>query len=288
MAAAPPRPITGRVVAITGGARGIGKATATALAARGARVAIGDLDADLAAETAAGLGGGAIATHLDVTDRNSFEEFVDEAERELGPLDVLVNNAGIMPVGPFLSERDDTAIRQLDINVHGVIYGMKIALPGMVERGRGHIVNLASIAGKGGFPGVATYCATKHAVVGLTEAVRAELGETAIEFTIVMPSFVNTELISGAETPRGVHVAEPEEVAGEIVDALERPRVDVFVPRAVGRINKAMTVLPRRAREAVGRALKADRVLVNVDWDRRRAYEERVAGEDVAAEQTER
>jgi short-subunit dehydrogenase len=158
----------------------------------------------------------------------------------------------------------------------------------MVERGRGHIVNLASIAGKGGFPGVATYCATKHAVVGLTEAVRAELGETAIEFTIVMPSFVNTELISGAETPRGVHVAEPEEVAGEIVDALERPRVDVFVPRAVGRINKAMTVLPRRAREAVGRALKADRVLVNIDWDRRRAYEERVAGEDVAAEQTER
>ncbi len=282
-----PLPIAGRVIAITGGARGIGKATATALAARGARIAIGDLDADLAAETAAALGGGAIATHLDVTDRSSFEEFVDEAERELGPLDVLINNAGIMPVGPFLDERDDTAIRQMDINVHGVIHGMKIALPRMLERRRGHIVNLASVAGKGGFPGVATYCGTKHAVVGITEAVRAELDETPIEFSIVMPSFVNTELISGAETPRGVHVAEPEEVAAEIVDALERPRVDVFVPRAVGRINKAMTVLPRSAREAVGRFLKADRVLVNIDWDRRRAYEKRVAGEDVAAEKAE-
>src|SRR5438477_8156933 len=92
-----PMPIARRVVAITGGARGIGRATATALAARGARVAIGDLDEDLAREVADGLGGGAIATALDVTDRPSFEAFIDEAERELGPLDVLVNNAGIMP-----------------------------------------------------------------------------------------------------------------------------------------------------------------------------------------------
>src|SRR5262249_55779965 len=151
----------GRVVAITGGARGIGRATATALAARGARVAIGDLDESLAAEVAEGLGGGAIAAALDVTDRSSFEAFIDEAERELGPLDVLVNNAGIMPVGPFLAETDETAIRQVDINVHGVIHGMKIALPRMVDRGRGHVVNLASVAGKGGFPGVATYCGTK-------------------------------------------------------------------------------------------------------------------------------
>jgi NADP-dependent 3-hydroxy acid dehydrogenase YdfG len=277
-----PLPIAGRVVAITGGARGIGKATATALAARGARVAIGDLDADLAAEAAAGLGGGAIAAPLDVTDRDSFEAFIDEAERELGPLDVLVNNAGIMPVGPFLDETDETAIRQVDINVHGVMYGMKIALLRMRERGRGHVVNLASIAGKGGFPGVATYCGTKHAVVGISEAVRAELDGTGVEMTIVMPSFVNTELISGAGLPRGTKVAEAEDVADAIVEALSRPRFEVYVPKVVGRINRVMSLLPRPAREAVGHWMKADRVLVDVDEERRAAYERRIAGEEPA------
>ena len=285
--AAEPRPIAGRVVAVTGGARGIGKATATALAARGARVAIGDLDVDLAKEVATKLGGGAIATSLDVTDRSSFEDFIDETEGELGPLDVLVNNAGIMPVGPFLDESDETAIRQVNINVHGVILGMKIALPRMKQRGGGHVVNLASIAGKGGFPGVATYCATKHAVVGVSEAVRAELDDTNIELTVVMPSFVNTELISGAQTPRGAKVAEPEDVAQAIVEALERPRFEVFVPKAVGRINRVMSFLPRPAREAVGHYMKADRVLVDVDWERRAAYERRVAGEE-PAEKTEK
>ena len=285
--AAEPRPIAGRVVAVTGGARGIGKATATALAARGARVAIGDLDVDLAKEVATKLGGGAIATSLDVTDRSSFEDFIDETEGELGPLDVLVNNAGIMPVGPFLDESDETAIRQVNINVHGVILGMKIALPRMKQRGGGHVVNLASIAGKGGFPGVATYCATKHAVVGVSEAVRAELDDTDIELTVVMPSFVNTELISGAQTPRGAKDAEPEDVAQAIVEALERPRFEVFVPKAVGRINRVMSFLPRPAREAVGHYMKADRVLVDVDWERRAAYERRVAGEE-PAEKTEK
>ena len=192
---------------------------------------------------------------------------------------MLVNNAGIMPVGPFLAETDETAMRQVDINVHGVILGMKIALPRMVDRGRGHVVNLASVAGKGGFPGVATYCGTKHAVVGVSEAVRGELGDTGIELTVVMPAFVNTELISGAQTPRGVKVAEPIDVAQAIVDALERPRFDVYVPKSAGRINWLIGWLPRAGRERVGQLMKADRVLVDVDWERRAAYERRVAGE---------
>ena len=91
---------------------------------------------------------------------------------------MLVNNAGIMPLGQFVEEDDATARRMVDINVHGVIYGMKLALPRMQRRGSGHIVNLASQAGKGGFPGGATYCGTKHFVVGVSEAVRAELRDT--------------------------------------------------------------------------------------------------------------
>ena len=147
---------------------------------------------------------------------------------------MLVNNAGIMPAGPFLSESDETAMRQMDINVHGVILGMKIVLPRMLERRRGHVVNIASQAGKGGFPGIATYCGTKHAVVGISEAVRAELHETPIELTVVMPAFVNTELISGADRPRAVKVAEPEDVADAVVAALEVPKFDVHVPKSAG------------------------------------------------------
>jgi len=274
-----PKNLGGKVAAITGGARGIGLATAKAMTARGMRVSIGDLDAELAQKAAEELGGGAIASELDVTDRASFEAFIDETERSLGPLDVLVNNAGIMPVGPFLEETDETALRQIDINVHGVIYGMKIAIPRMIERGSGHVVNLASVAGKGGFPGVATYCAGKHAVVGVSEAVRAETQDTGVELSVVMPSFVNTELISGAEQPRGVKIAEPEDVADAIVHAIEHERFDVFVPREVGVINKFMGFLPRRGREAVARALKADTVLTTIDDKNRAAYEERIARE---------
>ena len=272
-----PIPLSDRVVAITGGARGIGRATAEELLRQGCKVAIGDVDVNGARHTAEQLGGGTVGFALDVTERDSFEAFLDQVEATLGPVDVLVNNAGIMPVGPFLEESDDTALRQVDINLHGVIFGMKIALPRMLQRGRGHIVNLASVAGKGGFPGVATYCGTKHAVVGISEALRNELRDSGIEFTVVMPSFVNTELISGAARPRAVKIAEPEEVATAIADALRRPKFDVFVPKSVGRINRFMQFLPRAGREGVARALKADRVLVDVDWNQRADYEHRVA-----------
>src|SRR4051812_22448419 len=170
-----PRYLTGQVAAITGGARGIGRATAQAFVRHGMRVAIGDLDLELAQRTASEIGAGTIALALDVTDRASFERFIDDVETQLGPLDVLVNNAGIMPIGRFLDEDDTTAQRMIDINLHGTLYGMKIALPRMQARNRGHIINLASQAGKFGTPGGATSSAAKFAVVGLTEAVRGEL-----------------------------------------------------------------------------------------------------------------
>jgi short-subunit dehydrogenase len=217
------------------------------------------------------------AYRLDVTDPGSFEEFLAGAERDLGPIDVLVNNAGIMPVGLFLDESDASTNRQIDINVHGVITGCKLALPRFSARGRGHLVNIASAAGKGGFPGIATYCGTKHFVIGFSEALRGELRETAIEISCVMPAFVNTELVSGLGSARGVKNAPPEDVADAIVDALERPRFDVFVPKSVGVIGKVMAVLPRGAREATARALKADRVLLEVDHSKRSSYELRAA-----------
>jgi NAD(P)-dependent dehydrogenase (short-subunit alcohol dehydrogenase family) len=272
-----PKSLNGKVVAITGGARGIGKATAQALVRQGARVGIGDLDVELARQTASELGDSVRAYELDVTSRPSFAAFLDSVESDLGPLDVLVNNAGIMPITPFLDETDDSAVRQLDINVHGTLFGMKEALPRMLPRRSGHIVNLASVAGKGGFPYLATYCASKHAVVGLTEAVRGEHRDNGIEFTLVMPAMVNTELTAGVKAGRGVEKAEPEDVADAIVEALQLDRFEVYVPKAVGRISKVMNLLPRRAAEAIGHYLEADQVMVQADMSGRKAYEERVA-----------
>jgi NAD(P)-dependent dehydrogenase (short-subunit alcohol dehydrogenase family) len=271
------RSLSGKVVAITGGARGIGKATAAALVAKGCRVAIGDVDLKLAEDTAAELGGATVALALDVTDRASFQRFLDEAERQLGPLDALVNNAGIMRVTPFAQESEDSIRRQLDINIYGVILGTQLAIDRMRPRRTGHIVNVASSAGKAGVPGIATYSGTKHAVVGITEAVRAEHRDDGIEFSYVMPVTVNTQLIEGLKDQRGVKRVEPEDVAAEIVDALETSKVDVYVPRQLRASVLVGTLLPRRAREALGRFMGVDKIMTEVDPVARRSYEERAA-----------
>jgi short-subunit dehydrogenase len=263
------------VVAITGGARGIGKATAEALVRRGCRVAIGDLDLALAEGTAAGLGGGSIAIALDVADRGSFEAFLDEAERQLGPLDVVINNAGIMPVSPFVEESEESIHRQIDINLIGVMTGTQLAMRRMIPRDSGHIVNIASQAGKAGFPGIATYSATKHAVVGLSEAVRQELRGRRVEISCVMPTVVNTELTAGVGQ-KWVKPVEVTDVAEAIVDALEAPRFDVYVPKANGALLRAGALMPRAASEWVARAMGTDKLMTEVDENARAAYEARV------------
>jgi NAD(P)-dependent dehydrogenase (short-subunit alcohol dehydrogenase family) len=270
------RSLAGQVVAITGGARGIGRATAAALIAQGARVAIGDIEAPLAERTAEELGGATIGLPLDVTDRASFEAFFQETETRLGPLDVLINNAGIMPIGPFAQETDATAKRMIDINLHGVIFGSKLALERFLPRGRGHLVQIASAAGKAGFPGGATYCATKHAVVGLSETIRAELRDTNIHVSVVMPVVVNTELGSGLAQTRGFKAVEPEDVADAIVEALQTGRFDVFVPKSIAGMIRLNALMPRRAMEVIGRVLKSDHVLAHPDHTARAAYEARM------------
>jgi NAD(P)-dependent dehydrogenase (short-subunit alcohol dehydrogenase family) len=270
------RALTGKVVAITGGARGIGRATATALVRKGCRVAIGDLDLPLAERTAAEIGAGTLALPVDVTDRASFASFLDEAERQLGPLDVVINNAGIMPVTQLVDESEESVRRQVDINLHGVIAGTQMAIERMRPRARGHIVNIASQAGKGGLPGIATYSATKHAAVGLSEAVRAELRGSGIEVHCVMPTVVNTELTSGVGQ-RWVKPVEASDVAEAIVEALEVGRYDVWVPKENGAIYRVMMLLPRTWREAIGRLMKVDKLMTEVDHEARDAYEERVA-----------
>src|SRR3954454_6033295 len=280
------RSLQGDVVAITGGGRGIGRDLARALSAQGARVAVCDLDGNKAAETATELGGDAIGLAVDVTNHAALVGFIDTVEQRLGPLDVMINNAGIMPVTPLVDEDDASIGRQLELNLRAVIIGTREAMRRMAPRRRGHIVNVASVAGRVGFPHLATYCAAKHGVVGLSEAVRAELRGTGVEVTVVMPSLVNTELASGISQAKVKNV-EPEEVAAAVVSALQTPRFDVFVPRATGRLVGMGAMLPRRAREAVARLVGGDDVTRDADPAARAAYEARAARSAPAAEERE-
>jgi NAD(P)-dependent dehydrogenase (short-subunit alcohol dehydrogenase family) len=279
-----PRTLSGKVAAVTGGARGIGRATARTLAREGARVAIGDLDEELAQTTAEQIGHRCVGLAVDVTDRASFERFLDEVEQQLGPLDVLVNNAGILHVDPLL-EQDDAAIRRMiAVNLIGVINGTKLALPRLLRRPEGHLVNVASTAGKLPAPGSAVYTATKHAVVGLTESVRLEHRRSAVEFSIVMPGVVRTEMIAGYGRMRAFPQIEADDVGEAIIRTLKRPRLEVWVPPALSRTHRLMSNLPRRAREAVGRFMGTERIFLQADHAARSAYETRAAGSDPGLE----
>lgn len=264
-----------KVVAITGAARGIGLATAEALVAQGARVSIGDLDAGLAAESAARIGAHSCA--LDVRRRESFQAFLDSTRAALGPVDVLINNAGIMPMGAFEDETDAISDAQIDINLRGVIHGMKLVLPEMKARRRGHIVNVASLAGRFPIPGASVYCGTKFAVIGMTESLRGELRGSGVHLTVVLPSRVSTELSSGTGSSFGLPTASPEEVAEAVVYALQHRLTEVTAPRYMKPLPRLFAITPRWLEEGLRRVIKDDRILTGLDRRARAGYEQRLA-----------
>lgn len=275
------RPLEGSAVVITGGAGGIGLATARTLVAAGAKVALGDLDGDQASSEASALGEGNFGGRLDVTDFESFESFVDAAEAELGPIYGLVNNAGVMLLGPLEDESVEATEKSVGVNLIGVINGTKIAMKKMKQRNRGQIVNIASQAGKTGFPGGATYCATKFAVVGLCESVRNELADTGVGVTCVMPGPVKTELASGIGNARGVRWLLPSEVGDGIAKALATGQAEVWLPASTRLLQPPTSVLPPGARDWLMRAFNADTVLAHREADPGRvAYEKKALSED--------
>lgn len=266
----------GKVVAITGAGRGIGLEIARVLAAQGARVSLGDIDEQRARAAAESLRGH--ACRLDVRDRQSFAKFVESTREALGPVDVLVNNAGIMPMGGFLDEPAELSAAQIDINFRGVIHGMQLVLPEMLARGQGHIVNIASLAGRFGIPGAAVYTGTKFAVVGLTEAVDAEFRGRGVHFTAVMPSKVRTELASGTERAgKGIPAVDPQEVAESVAQALRKPQLFVAVPGYLKPAAALYGLAPEWIARIGRRMLGDDRILTQLDHGDRASYEQRIA-----------
>jgi len=260
--------LDGAVVAVTGGARGIGKATADLFTARGAVVCVGDLDP-----------ASADALVVDVTARESFGAFVDTVIDRHGRIDILVNNAGVMPLGDFLSEDDAISRTTLEVNVWGLIHGMRAVMPHMVERGRGHVVNVASMAGKLVVPGMAVYNASKFAAVGLSAAVREEYRGSGVSVSTVLPSAVRTRLASGVPLGHGMPTVDAEDVAQAIVGSVRRRRAEITVPRYLAGWDLVNAAVPEPAMR-LGRRLIGDRrALTSVQHDVRAAYDETIAAQ---------
>jgi NAD(P)-dependent dehydrogenase (short-subunit alcohol dehydrogenase family) len=269
------------VVAVTGAAGGIGSATVGALSRAGAKVALGDLDVVGAQRVADGLYGLALVHELDVTKGDSFAAFLDATEAEFGPIDILINNAGIAPASMFADQDPEMIERVLDINLLGPLIGTQLAVQRMLPRGRGHVVNVASMAGKAGPPGLVTYAASKHGVVGLTETIRAELWGQGLDFTCVMPGPVDTQMMDGTTDVKGVQLISPADVAAAILDALRTGRPEVYVPKSLGAVVRGGLLLSPALRIRANRALGIHKIYTQVDASSRAAYEERMRAQAV-------
>lgn len=264
--------VRGAIVCVTGGARGIGLATATALTRRGATVLIGDLDLAEARRAADRIG--AHAHRLDVTDADSVADFHARAT-ELGPPSMLVNNAGIQYMGPFAGQRLDLYHREIAVNLTGVVNGMHTFLPGMLERNRGHIVNIASMAAKVTTPGMSVYCATKYAVAALSRSVRAEIASSAVTLTTVMPTAVHTDLTAGVSLDL-LPTLQPEDVADVVVDSAGHAWREVTVPRWLAPIGMVEEVTPEPLMQRLKRLATLRRPPGAFDAEQRRTYLDRI------------
>ena len=232
--------IEGKVVVITGASSGLGEATARLLSRQGARVVLGARRADRLKSLADELnasGGRTLAVTTDVTDREQVKRLVDTAVQKFGRIDVLINNAGLMPQSPLERLKLDEWDRMIDVNIKGVLYGIAAALPFMKEQKAGHIINVSSVAGHKVGPGFAVYAATKYAVRALSEGLRQEVKPYDIRTTVISPGAVATELLDTISEPdvaaavrkRTAEIALPaESFARAVAFAMSQPEeVDV-------------------------------------------------------------
>jgi short-subunit dehydrogenase len=248
--------LRGRNALITGAAGGLGGYIARALAAVGVNLVLSDLQEAPLDELIAELQGVGVEVEsvpADLMERDEAEGLVARAEDALGPLDILVNNAGLEFSGPFLERTGDEIEGLTRVNLLALMLLTRSAMPGMLERGRGHVVNIASLAGKISFPYLATYGASKHGVVGFTACLRAEYGEGPVGFSAICPGFVSRVGMFGriqervGEPPPVIRTVPPEAVGEAVVTAIRSNRPEVIVQPGVRPLILLSTLAPRTA-----------------------------------------
>jgi len=257
----PPVELRGAVAVVTGASAGIGWATAAALAREGATVVASARREDRLEALVGGIrerGGTASAVACDVSDRGQVDALRDRVFELHGRCDVLVNNAGVPGGGDFVElpiERIEAVVRT---NFVGVLYGAKAFLPGMLDRRSGHVVNVASLAGRFAVPGSAVYSATKHAVVAFSEALYYDLHDRGVVVTAVNPGLVATEAFPHRDAiERGRRVMKPERIARTIVDVVRRGKgPEVSVPRALAALQAVRVLTPPLYRFGLTRATR--------------------------------
>jgi NAD(P)-dependent dehydrogenase (short-subunit alcohol dehydrogenase family) len=221
--------LTGKVAFVTGGGRGLGRACALELAGRGAHVGLGARSAEeveAVAREVAALGARSLGVTVDVTSEESVKAAVARVEKELGPIDVLLCNAGIAPSAPFEKTDSELWRRTFAVNVDGTYFAMRAVLPGMTKRGWGRVINMASVAGKVGFPYVSAYCASKHAVIGLTRTVALEVAKKGVTVNAVCPGYVDTKMTRDAvERIQSKTGLSPKEARGHLEQASPQGRM---------------------------------------------------------------
>jgi 3-hydroxybutyrate dehydrogenase len=251
--------LTNKVALITGGGRGIGRAVAFALAREGARVAVVARTeqevARVAEEVKAEFNIETMHATCDVSDRESVEIALADVKERMGSIDILVNNAGVAESAPLVKTSDELWQRHLAINLTGTFYFMRSALPAMIERGWGRIINIASIAGKTGAPYIAAYAASKHGVLGLTRTVALEVATKGVTVNAICPGYVDTDM-----TTRALETIEARtgKSASDALEAIKRmsPQNRLVTPEEVA----ALTLLlaSEEGRGINGQAINID------------------------------
>jgi len=228
--------LDGKRVLITGGAQGIGLEMAIKFAERGSKIVLADIDEDKLVEAKAKLerlGISAFGFPVDVTNPASIASLRARIAAEAGPIDVLVNNAGVVFGGPFAETSLDDHFRTYEVNVMGLVAMTHAFLPELIDRPEAHLVHISSASGLIGVPYMSTYASSKWAVIGFGESIRAELkllGHEHVQHTIVCPSYIKTGLFAGAEAPKATSLLEPDYIAEKIVQAVEQNKLHVLEP----------------------------------------------------------
>jgi len=227
--------LNGKSALITGGGRGIGRAIALEFARNGARVAVAARTAEQVEQVAAEIGGDAVALVCDVSDPESVARMFSRMREDFGNPDILVNNAGIAESATLVNTTDELWHRHLAINLSGTFYCTRAALPAMLKRGWGRVINVASIAGKSGAPYIAAYSASKHGVLGLTRSAALELATTGVTVNAICPGYVDTDMVT-----RGIDqiTAKTGRTAEEALDSLKEmsPQNRLVTPEEVAAI----------------------------------------------------